>query len=74
MKTTIVLNQDEWDRILEIIDFSGHSDKQHLLTRLNTQLHYSPADEPTTIIYKDEEYKFEMKKDSVNEWEKYIKS
>lgn len=54
MNKNICLTVEEWDRLIELLEWVEHPDKPYLLQKINIQLHYNPADVPLiTIQLKD---------------------
>ena len=45
MEKNITLTTEEWDRVMEIIEFSRHSDSSHLNSKIYWQLEGSPSDQ-----------------------------
>ena len=50
MDRTIILPQEEWDRLIEILDqrFHGHPDAPYLISKISSQLDCSTTDKRIT--------------------------
>lgn len=47
---TLKLPLEVWERMIEILDQSGHPDSSYILPLIHRQLYFNPSDKPAEFV------------------------